>query len=259
METIEFLLDDRFSGAYPEPIPASKALGQWVKDEPNEVVGQHIGDKEGAPFNRTYKRCVPFMDVMRSGYIIPLWSDLVFSYAPCQGECGTGDDCPGGEMKVAWPDGITVSTEGHVGARNWRSWGHLPEIATSIQGSSMSFINPWIIKTPPGYSTLITAPFNDESRPHPNIKTLTGLVNTDTYHFPVTFFFHVKEPFTGLLKKGTPLVQIVPIKREEWQSKMTYTKAGDENDTKRVQEETYMTSQYNSAYRERHGCPIKFT
>ena len=220
METMEFIIDEIFEGAFPEPIPAHLALPQWFKDDAT-YLNRHMGKSEGSPKQSTYKRCVPFVDIMRTGYILPLWSDLEFSYTTCN--CGNSD-CPKFIPQAApfeMPPYNFPSTQ-MVEPRNWDSWGNIPELHTSVENSSLTFVNPWIIKTPPGYSTLITAPFNDDSRPHPSIKTLTGLVNTDTYNNQINFFFHMKYPFEGILKKGTPLVQLIPIKREDWNHKVTY-------------------------------------
>jgi len=135
---------------------------------------------------------------------------------------------------------------------------NIPELKDSVQGASFTFVSPWIIKTPPGYSSLITQPFNNTNYPHPQIKTFTGLVNTDTYFNPITYFFHVKAPFTGIIKKGTPLVQVVPIKREEWQHTVTPIEWGDKNDIQNRSERAYLTSQLEDGYRDRHGCPVRF-
>ena len=256
MEIMEFMAAEHLKGAYPEPVAAHLSLPQWLKDDPNREKGIHPygpGGTEGA----TYKRCVPFMDIMRTGYIIPLWADIAFSEQPCDEGC-QDEDCPGSSIKVDWKGNARKPDSTQVERRGWSSWGNIPELKTGISHSSMTFINPWIIKTPPGYSTLITAPFNDDSRPHPAIKTLTGLVNTDTYHNQITFFFYMNYYITETLKKGTPLVQVIPIKREEWGSKITYITPGDENDMKHQQETSYLDSVFENGYRDRHGCPVTF-
>ena len=187
------------------------------------------------------------MDIMRTGYILPLWVDLGFSYDECTPEeCGD-ENCPRTSIHVDWKESIgegrLQSKFGKVvESRAWSSWGNIPELETSVPNSSMTFINPWTIKTPPGYSSLITQPFNNINYPHPQIKTFTGLVNTDTYFNPVTYFFHVKAPFTGIIKKGTPLVQVVPIKREEWQHTVTPISWGDENNIQNRSERAYLSS-----------------
>jgi hypothetical protein len=45
-----------------------------------------------------------------------------------------------------------------------------------------------------------------------------GIVDTDTYKSPVNFPFVLRDPKTdGLIPAGTPLMQVIPIKRDEWQ------------------------------------------
>jgi len=263
METMEFWISEKYKGAYPEPIPASLALPQWLKDDPNHLEG-HVGDGPGSSLMPTYKRCVPFMDLMRTGFIIPLWRDIAFSHNDgCVEEFKHYDSSIGMECNGEASYLIEVPKyrggAGGVETRNWESWGSIPELSDSVQGGAFTFDSPWIIRTPPGYSTLITAPFNDTSRPHPSIKTFSAIVNTDTYSNPITYFFHLKEGFNEILKKGTHLVQVIPIKREEWNHKIVYTKDGDDNDIVIQQENFFMGSTYENAYREKHGCPVRFT
>ena len=198
METVEFFISDVLAGAYPYPVPAHLSLPQWIKDQPNRTSTGSFGP--AGPKGSTYKRCVPFMDVMRSGYIIPLWCDLAFSWRECREECGD-DGCEEALIDIQWANRDSRNEDYNpVEKRDWETWGNIPELKDSVQGASFTFVSPWIIKTPPGYSSLITQPFNNTNYPHPQIKTFTGLVNTDTYFNPITYFFHIKAPFTGIIK-----------------------------------------------------------
>jgi hypothetical protein len=47
-------------------------------------------------------------------------------------------------------------------------------------------------------------------------QTITGIVDCDKYPGQVHFPFFLKEGFTGIIPKGTPIVQIIPIKRDSW-------------------------------------------
>lgn len=77
----------------------------------------------------------------------------------------------------------------------------------------MKFHNYWTLRTPPGWSCLFLPPLN---RHHPVFEILAGVVDTDLYcgriHFPFVATapdgFHVVE-------KGTPMVQVIPFRREE--------------------------------------------
>lgn len=72
----------------------------------------------------------------------------------------------------------------------------------------------WGIKTPPGYSCLIIQPsYINEKR----FSLMPAIVDTDTYHLPIPIagYLNVKESIR--ITPGTPLVQIIPFKRDEWQ------------------------------------------
>ena len=79
----------------------------------------------------------------------------------------------------------------------------------------IKFNNFWTIESPPGYSLLITHPINRYDLP---FTTLTGLIDTDLYkdnfiNFPARWR---DLSFRGVLPKGTPIAQCIPVKRELW-------------------------------------------
>lgn len=79
-------------------------------------------------------------------------------------------------------------------------------------------LNPlWGIKTDRGYSSWITSPVNRLDLP---FKVVDAIVDTDVYpsRFPISF--HVKKNFCGTIKNGTPFLQIIPFKRENFNSKI---------------------------------------
>ena len=89
-------------------------------------------------------------------------------------------------------------------------------IAPSLVVLIVSFTSGFSLKfPPPGYSLLITHPVNRHDLP---FTTLTGLVDTDRYkdnfiNFPARW----RDPaFNGVLAKGTPIAQCVPVKRAIW-------------------------------------------
>ena len=75
----------------------------------------------------------------------------------------------------------------------------------------VKFLNQFVIKTPPGYSCLFTAPINHlETR----FVTLGAIVETDLYdseiHFPTCW---LATNYDDMLKAGTPIIQCIPFKR----------------------------------------------
>jgi len=87
--------------------------------------------------NRTIKRCAPFLDALSCGYIIPLAADITFTTDP-QGNLSY-------EMEAT---ANLIETHGPV------QYAGTPFAAALI----VKFINLWLVKTPPGYSTLFVAP-----------------------------------------------------------------------------------------------------
>ena len=83
------------------------------------------------------------------------------------------------------------------------------------------FYNPWIIKTPPGYSCLFVSPLNNADD---RFSIISAIVDTDTYTQYINFPFIVngdKYPeLDTIVKKGTPYVQVIPFKRDNWRMKV---------------------------------------
>ena len=48
--------------------------------------------------------------------------------------------------------------------------------------------------------------------------SFSGLVDTDKHSVVVHFPFIVRKDFEGVIPKGTPIIQAIPIKRENWKS-----------------------------------------
>ena len=49
-------------------------------------------------------------------------------------------------------------------------------------------------------------------------QTLSAVVDTDKHNVPTHFPFFMKHGFEGKIPLGTPIVQIIPFKRQEWKS-----------------------------------------
>ena len=75
----------------------------------------------------------------------------------------------------------------------------------------------WAVDTPDGWSTLYTHPMNRYDLP---FITLSGLVDTDRGKVNVdgSIPFYIKEGFSGVIPAGTPIYQMLPIKRQSWKS-----------------------------------------
>jgi hypothetical protein len=186
---IQFSCEPHLRGAIPDPRPAVKLLPEYFKKLKPQV--------NSHPSSGTAKRCVPFLDALSSGFIIPLWSD-VFVHAS------------NGELKIDFPENFPLKQS--LGHHSFDQIEGHPYSNTSYGKFPMKWINPWLIKTEENVSCLFTSPFNHLER---RFKIFDGCVDTDTY------YNHINLPFiwTGgdgqfLIQKGTPLVQVIPFRRE---------------------------------------------
>jgi hypothetical protein len=104
---------------------------------------------------------------------------------------------------------------------------------------------------PAGYSLLITHPFNRHDLP---FVTLTGLVDADSYidnfiNFPA---YWRDTAFSGVLPKGTPVAQCVPVKRDSWTARFGLIE-GDA--VGRLQELSRAVVEETGVYRRRFRAP----
>ena len=175
---------------FPKPYPASRAIAEWYKNLPIEATS--TGPEPAVM--PTVKRCPPFLEAMSCGYIIPFCADAVFT-----------TDARGN---------LTFEATGPmVETHNPAQYRGTPFAAALL----VKFINPWIIKTPPGYSTLVLPALN---RFHIPFLILSGLIETDTYYREINFPAICQLPpnVKYQITRGTPLAQVIPFRREPWQS-----------------------------------------
>jgi hypothetical protein len=76
-------------------------------------------------------------------------------------------------------------------------------------------LHGWIIKTPPGWSSIFLHPVAYSDLP---FQVISGIVDTDVLNTDINVPFVVKNNFEGLIEKGTPMFQVIPFKREGWTS-----------------------------------------
>lgn len=203
MKKITFkLIKPKLNYLYEKPSPASRHVPEWFKHTPLRTPGETVDGiaPEGGTSNFTIKGCVPFLDVMTTGYMM---------VTPCDVEVSFFDDQ---SFQIRWlVDDYTPATQHHQ-----NQLGNLPRVNNSDH-SVFKWENPWILQTPPGYSTIFTHPINRHDLP---FRSFGGVVETDTYNLPVNFPFQItKVPEEKyIIPKGTPVIQAIPFKREDWQS-----------------------------------------
>lgn len=195
-QEIEFLCDKEDVGVIPEPYQAKKLMPNWFKALPPKL-------GKGGLESSTIKRCNPFLDAMSVGWIIPLAADVQFT---------TNEDASGVNYKWSF---YKPMIENH--SKEQISTDKAPNPLTPKP--PMKFMNYWIIRAPKDYSLLFVPPLN---RPDPRFQCLSGMVDCDGYFEYVNFPFTFNQPdFHGIIEAGTPLVQVIPIKRSTLDIKTT--------------------------------------
>ena len=172
---------------WPHPTPASRNIPEeYKKLERFHNNNMHVP---------TLKTCMPFLDSLTAGYILYFEQDYLvdpiendFTISPANREM---DD---------------------IGYHNRAQ---LPKEWKKTTGENAGkFINKWLIKTPPGHSCLFIKPMN---RIEERFEIIPGIVDTDVYVNLINFPFILrKRDEQFLIKKGEPMVQVIPFKRESW-------------------------------------------
>jgi hypothetical protein len=188
---IEFLYAD--PAKFPAPSPAARFVPQWLKNMPSEFANPDFGGEAMS----TLKRCAPFVDAMTCGYVLPLACDVSFFMRD--------------ELNLDFEQaGPVVETQSHGQYRD-APFGKLQLV---------KFQNPWLVITPPGYSTLFVPLINQQLMP---FQVLAGMVETDNYYRQINFpaICSMRPGQRCVLPKGMPIIQAIPIKREPWEGKFS--------------------------------------
>lgn len=185
---IEFLCRPEDLGVVAEPVPARQVQPAWLKKLP----GRDRAELSATNNALTVKRCVPFVDALGIGWILPLAATVRLEIRN-----------EGRDVQAGWElDSEIVSSH-----NAFQAAGHPREPRPTFK-----FHNPWTIRTPAGWSCLFTPPLN---RPSEVIEVFSGVVDTDRYPSPVNFpFVPIGDDGVHILPKGTPLVQVIPFARE---------------------------------------------
>ena len=55
----------------------------------------------------------------------------------------------------------------------------------------------------------------------------SGIINNDKVFQPGSIPFFIRKGFNGIIPKGTPIIQIIPFKRNNWKSKKVLISSED--------------------------------
>lgn len=181
------------------PQPAIKHVPEWYRslskfNKSNDDITLDPENNLGTDGAQVAtKMCMPFLDATTAGYMYVLEDDLYVDYA---------DD---GRPILSW--------NGDVMLVDKRPTIELP-VPDNCHPIHYGWRMNWYYETPPGYSVLITHPMNRFDLP---FYVQSGIVESDIWGLPVFTAFFLKRNFRGVIPKGTPIFQVIPFKRDNWE------------------------------------------
>jgi hypothetical protein len=138
------------------PVPAKKVIPQWYKDGESYYYTSDSPEPSAG-----LKTCMPFLDVLISGYCLVLPFDIYV---------GKKED---GSVSIEWNS--PEKWGDFVGQRPHESGATIPRPAGHMDAHFV-WSNKWGWKTPRGYSTIVTHPYNRFDLP---FTTMSGFMDSD--------------------------------------------------------------------------------
>jgi hypothetical protein len=191
------------------PLPSSNFIPEWYKkipkykDRSNKFRNYGIGDN-----NLSVKSCLPIVDSLTSGYMISLPHDIQISR-----------DNSNLAPIINWSFSVNGLPD-FINSRPNRDDSCAWDNIDGYDDLLFNWLPFWCIKTPKGYSSLFSHPVN---RPDLPFYTLGGILDTDGFGDAGNHPFLIKSGWEGIIPAGTPIIQIIPFKRENWRSKADKT------------------------------------
>jgi hypothetical protein len=217
-KVIEFSAhEDYFALKEDYPTPIKLNIPEWYKK-----LDHGFG-------NFTVKGCIPFLDTLTSGYLLRMPQDFHVRHN-VKNKHNLDDSFQ--TFALHSVSGLlnekSINLNSTVDIHNINQIPNSPFIEKNKNLPFYKILNPWKIKTPKGYSCLFLPPLNNSDD---RFSIIPGIVDTDTFPIEINFPIIIngdKYPILEtLIKKGTPYVQIIPFKRDNWKMKLKSNKETD--------------------------------
>ena len=172
---INFYCDEKYQNRVPEPIESSKSFPEWFSELPlvpkkyatngNDVYSLRVDES-----HMNVKKCLGIQDFLKTGYLIPAWADFVFR------------EDENGSLYVNWVENLYDDT--NYNAHGESQYYTMPN--KPIYGHFGKVNTPWIVKTDPGVSCLITHPVWHNNK---SFTSATAVFHTDVSPLNIPWFF----------------------------------------------------------------------
>jgi hypothetical protein len=197
------------------PSPTQSEIPEWYKDADRFAKNPfteeyYAATKEMCPFPKkgtendygkipTWKACPSILDSFLTGYVLKTPCDVKFF----KNKSGLID--------------VEISDTKYLDFCTKRS--PMPQFKHpyGFYKDHFAWHPDWGLELPEGYSALFMTPMNRFDLPFLNT---TGIVDNDKLNFLGTFPFFIPEGWEGTILAGTPYMQILPFRREDWEHKI---------------------------------------
>ena len=173
-------------------VPAYTTIPQWYKDIP---VVKELSISAVGSVGTNIKHCTPFLDALTAGYMLVLSDDILVKW----------------ENKIPTLQWRTYKTQITDHSSDQYNGFSAPE---GYHPHVFKWSNEFFIKLPKEYSLWCTHPVNRFDLP---FQVMSGFVDADVFPLAIQFPFFIKNNWSGIIESGTPLAQLIPIKRDSWE------------------------------------------
>jgi len=161
----------------------------------------------------TVVNCPGITDFLKTGYILPAWTDMSFRKYNSEIIFNMADNFPNIHH------GVHVSDQ----------YKGMDESQLPLSVGFHKVTTPWIVKTSPGISLIITHPYWSRNK---TFTTVSAVVHSDKAPLDLKWFFEFNQELPDtpnivniehqIIKRGTPLILLIPFKREKFKHKIEY-------------------------------------
>jgi hypothetical protein len=200
--SLEIVVPDKRKGRYELPQPAHTHIPDWYKRT-------ELNPLDDEPLKKTVRACMPFMEALTFGWVIPTPTDISITHSS-------------DGLEIKWEDISGFTPVGN------HPKGQVGGDAFPHDGEILKFNLPYTLRTPEGVSTLYMPPLN---RIETRFRPFSGVVDTDKYinetNIPALL---LDDGFEGVIEAGTPLVQVIPFERDSLVNESKTRTATDEEE-----------------------------
>ncbi len=182
-------------------LPATEFMPDWW----NKLTKSY--NVPDAPPRPTSKRCPGIFDFTRAGYILPMWTDLMFRW--------NGSN-PSDPWDLLAPE-IMNTLQDAINLHDYEQAHGAPFLDDGCK-QLVKLNSPWYVDVPKGVSLFYISPFYHINN---DFTVVPGIIDADMERLPnreLNVFIKLNKPDEPIkLTKGQPLMQIIPFKREDYQ------------------------------------------